>query len=216
LDDDEDVEILSSLHEEDEVADLGSLDGEDEVADLGSLDGEEEVNDFGSLGSHDHVHDLGSLDHSHDEVLDFGSDHDMSVLVLQSIDEDDHDVEDLGSVADEAVEVSADEDIAVAHGDAAHSHDDSSSSSSSSSSSESLEILEVEPILVIDPEEPVVLPAEPMIVGGPITIECADGTEHICSSGTQFCYDDTPLLCRVPSANYCEDLNSPDNLFFSY
>ena len=34
------------------------------------------------------------------------------------------------------------------------------------------------------------------IVGGPIIIRCADGSEVTCSAGTQDCYDDSPLYCE--------------------
>ena len=36
-------------------------------------------------------------------------------------------------------------------------------------------------------------------VGGPTTIRSDDGTTAVCSSGTQACYDNSPVYCPVMS-----------------
>ena len=56
---------------------------------------------------------------------------------------------------------------------------------------------EPEPFPVPEPEPvpELVLPEPQVIVGGPITISCDDGTEHQCNEGTADCFDGSEAFC---------------------
>ena len=40
-----------------------------------------------------------------------------------------------------------------------------------------------------------------VIVGGPTTVSCPDGSTRSCASGTQFCFDDSPVVCGASDVN---------------